>query len=203
MANLSQETGPQDPLLTYDNGSGLAPSRDKGNYTRSGNRIVVLFGGHIVGLVQSVQLADDYGVQPANRLGSLESVELVPLEANHTINVSLMMLSRDGLYKTGAGKATKSEVLIPHSGVNSDTTNTNKSAIAGKELEIVVHAINKDGTLGDPLVWYHRCVYSSGNVDVTNNRLTVSNATFRAVHRDGDFFDGSAEDTRLLQAGSN
>lgn len=187
-AVTTNEQEPSSPKLDYSAGGHTSPT-DPG-YVRSGNRIVVLFGGKLVGLVQSVQLADDYGIQAANRLGSIESAELIPLEATHTITVSLMMLSKDTLYNTGKGTTQTSEtVLIPHSGVDPTNRTGNTSAINGKELDIVVHSIREDGSLGDVLASYTRCVYASGTVDVSANRLTVSNATFRAVHRSGDFFD--------------
>lgn len=150
-----------------------------GGYVQTGNRIQVLVAGHIVGLVQSMQASDDYGVQPATKVGSIEAVEIVPLEANHTINISMMMLSHDTLYQSAKGYR-----LIPESGNNNPTYNT---ALKGLEMDIIVRSFNGDDNDGKVLVMYRKCVYASGSIDVTANRIIVAQATFRATHRVGLF----------------
>jgi hypothetical protein len=150
-----------------------------GGAVQTGNRIQVLVGGQVVGLVQSMQCADDYGVQPATKIGQIEAVELVPLEANHTITVSMMMLSQDNLYQTADGTR-----LIPESGQNNPKYN---DAIKGLEMDIVVRSMAGDSSDGKLLVMYRKCVYSSGSIDIQAQRIVISSATFRATHRVGLF----------------
>jgi len=146
-----------------------------------GNRIEVHFKDQIVGLVQSMQCSDDYGVQRANTIGHIESQELIPLESNHTLTVSMMILSKDSLYLTNKGLR-----AIPESG--EDTNNAHNDALKARQLEIrvVYHNPGGEGD-GKPLVVYQGCVYSSGTIDVTANRIVISNATFQAIHRFGAF----------------
>lgn len=54
--------------------------------TRTGNRIVVLFDGKQVGLVQSVGMSDDYAPEPASGIGDIHVAEYVPTMARHSLN---------------------------------------------------------------------------------------------------------------------
>jgi hypothetical protein len=147
-----------------------------GGNVQTGNRIQVLIGGRVVGLVQSAQCADDYGVQPATRLGQIEAVELVPLTANHTITVSMMMLTADTLYRSAHG-----DRLIPEGGDSGHAIRN--SAVEGLEMDIVV----RDAKTGTMLCMYNKCVYSSGSIDIQAQRIVISSATFLATHRVGLF----------------
>src|SRR5438445_13461176 len=72
-------------------------------WVHTGNRILVKIDNKIIGLIQSMQCSDDYGVQPANTIGHIEAQELIPLESNHTISVSMMLLALDSMYLTNDG----------------------------------------------------------------------------------------------------
>lgn len=171
MANNTVGNGPTAPSVSTGRDNNIS-----GGNVQTGNRIQVLIGGRCVGLVQSAQCADDYGVQPATRLGQIEAVELVPLESNHTINVSMMMLTADTLYQSAAG-----DRLIPESG-DSGFSQSN-AAVQGLEMDIVV----RDAKSGKMLRMYRKCVYSSGTIDIQANRIVISSATFRATHVVGLF----------------
>lgn len=155
-------------------------SNKPGGAVQTGNRIQVLIGGRVVGLVQSMQCADDYGVQPATKIGSIEAVEIVPLESNHTISVSMMMLSHDTLYQAADGTR-----LIPEGGATG--FKGANAAIQGLEMDIVVRQYAGDSDDGKLLVMYRKCVYSSGSIDIQANRIVIASATFRATHRVGLF----------------
>lgn len=156
-------------------------------YVFSGNRIEVLIGNtgaeKVIGLIQSMQCSDDYGVQPATTIGHIEVQELIPLEANHTITVSMMVLSKDSMYLTHGTDGLRA---IPESGEShNDNQALQNDALKARALTFRVRTNAANGH--KDLVVYTGVVYSSGTVDVTANRIVVSNATFRATHRTGVF----------------
>lgn len=150
-------------------------------WVHTGNRIIVKIDNKIIGLIQSMQCSDDYGVQPANTIGHIEAQELIPLESNHTISVSMMLLAADSMYKTADGYR-----AIPESGELTDSTRNDALKARALEFHVIAHHPGSphDGKL---LCAYLGVVYSSGTVDVTANRITISNAVFRATHRWGTF----------------
>ncbi len=95
----------------------------------------------------------------------------------------MMLLAKDSMYLTKGGYR-----AIPESGEYA-SDNTRNDALKAKALtfKVVTHRPDSHVHDGKLLVAYLGCVYSSGTVDVTANRITISNAVFRATHRMGTF----------------
>ena len=69
--------------------------------TRTGNRIVVVFDGKQIGLIQSVRANDDYSPEPASGIGDIHVQEYVPTMARHSLSVSTMMLKTGAMLQAG------------------------------------------------------------------------------------------------------
>jgi hypothetical protein len=131
--------------------------------TRSGNRVVVMFDGKQIGLVQSVRMSDDYGPEPASGIGDIHVVEYVPTQARHTISVSSMVLFRGNMRDAGITAIDGDDML------------------EGKIFDIVT--LSKDD--GTEMRKYMGCSYASGDVEVQKHAIIVSNAQFNALNVTG------------------
>ena len=131
--------------------------------TRSGNRIVVVFDGKQIGLVQTVRMSDDFGPEPASGIGDIHVQEYVPTMARHTLSVSSMILFAGAMREAGI------------------TTVDGDEALEGRVFDIVVQS-KDDGT---ELRKYIGCSYASGDVEVTKHAIIVSNAQFNALNVTG------------------
>lgn len=127
--------------------------------TRTGNRIVVLFDGKQVGLVQSVGMSDDYAPEPASGIGDIHVAEYVPTMARHSLNVSAMVLNRGSLRDAGIGAENGDDML------------------RGLVFDIV--ALSKDD--GTQLRKYISCSYASGSMEVSKHAIVMASATFNAL----------------------
>ena len=72
-----------------------------GGIPRSGNRIVVMFDGKQLGLIQSVRMNDDYSPEPASGIGDIHVQEYVPTMARHSLQVQSMVLNKGTLREAG------------------------------------------------------------------------------------------------------
>lgn len=127
--------------------------------TRSGNRIVAKFDGKQIGLIQSVRMSDDYGLEPASGIGDIHVQEHVPSMARHTINVSSMVLITGQMRDAGV------------------TMENGDAVLEGLVFDIVTES-KDDGTL---LRKYTGCSYAQGDVEVSKHAIVVSNAVFMAL----------------------
>ncbi|WP_431860132.1 hypothetical protein [Azospirillum sp.] len=127
--------------------------------THSGNRIVVEFDGKEVGLVQSVRMNDNYGLEDASGIGDIHVQEHVPTKAVHSISVSTMVLMKKNLRDVG---------IAPQNG---------DDVLAGLVFDICTYS--KD--TGELLRKYVSCSYDSGDVDVSAHRITMASAQFKAL----------------------
>ena len=134
--------------------------------TQTGNRIVVKFDGQTVGLVQSVSMADDYGLEPASGIGDMHTQEYVPSMARHTVNVSNMVLKAKNMRLLG---------ITPE---NAD------AVLAGTVFDIV----SQDKDTGKALRTYKDCSYASGSIEVQKHAIVMSNAVFMALNVIGGGF---------------
>lgn len=131
---------------------------------RSGNRIVVMFDGKQIGLVQSVRMSDDYSPEPASGIGDIHVQEHVPTMARHMISVSTMVLNKGSMRQAGITSA------------NGD------AALRGLVFDIVT--LSKDD--GQVLRKYVGCSYASGDIDVSKHQIVMSSAQFNALDVQGD-----------------
>lgn len=75
--------------------------------TMTGNRAVFKIAGTVIGLAQSVEVSDDFGLQEVDGLGQIEVQELVPGKLTHRISGSSYFVSNKNLRQMG---------LVPESG---------------------------------------------------------------------------------------
>lgn len=126
---------------------------------KSGNRNVVLFDGTEIGLVQSVDANDNYNPEQASGIGDIHVAEHVPTLADHTINVSKMVLRFDQMRAAGI------------SWLNGD------DALEGRIFDISV--IDKDS--GQEVRRYIGCTYASGGVRTNKHAIMLTDAVFKAL----------------------
>lgn len=127
--------------------------------TRTGNRIVVVFDGRQVGLVQSVRMSDDYSPEPASGIGDIHVAEYVPTMARHSLSVSNMVLNINSMRQLG---------II---GENGD------AVLQGRVFDIEQY----DKDTGALLRKYVGCSYASGDIDVSKHAIVMNSATFLAL----------------------
>lgn len=127
--------------------------------TRSGNRIVVLFDGKQVGLVQSVRMNDDYSPEPASGIGDIHVQEYVPTMARHSLSVSTMMLSKGNLAEAGV------------------TMRNGDAVLQGLVFDFEVY----DKDTGELLKKYIGCSYASGDTEVSKHAIVMQSAQFNAL----------------------
>lgn len=127
--------------------------------TRSGNRIVALFDGKQVGLVQSISMNDDYAPDAASGIGDIHVQEYVPTMARHSLSVGTMVLKRSSLMKLGIAAENGDAVL--------------------QGLVFDFETYDKD--TGELLRKYVGCSFASGTTDVTKHAIVTSNAQFLAL----------------------
>lgn len=132
--------------------------------TRTGNRLVVLLDGkQQVGLLQSVNANDDYGLEPASGIGDIHVQEYVPTMARHSLSISSLVLSKKSLIAAG---------IIPENG---------DAVLQGLVFDIEIY--DKDD--GQLLRKYTGVSYSSGGIDVSKHAIVVQNGQFMALDVSG------------------
>lgn len=127
--------------------------------TRSGNRIVPMFDGKQIGLIQSVDMNDDYAPEPASGIGDIHVQEYVPTMARHSLNVNAMMLNRGAMFEAGIAMENGDAVL--------------------QGLVFDIEVFSKDD--GTSLRKYVGCSYASGNIQVSKHAIVVQSGTFNAL----------------------
>lgn len=131
--------------------------------TRSGNRIVVVFDGKQVGLIQNVRMNDDYAPEPASGVGDIHVQEYVPTMARHSLTVSSMVLNKGSLREAGI------------------TQENGDGMLQGLVFDFEVYS-KDDNTL---LRKYTGCSYASGDVEVAKHAIVMASAQFNALDVSG------------------
>jgi hypothetical protein len=137
---------------------------------RSGNRIVIEFGGQEVGLLQDLRCNDDYAPEPASGIGDIHVQEYVPTMARHTISTTQAVLRSGTLREMGA------------------TLENGDDALKGMVFDIVVY--DKGGAItpglgGSYIRKYVNCSFASGDVEIRKHAILLTNATFNALDATG------------------
>lgn len=127
--------------------------------TRSGNRIVVIFDGKQIGLVQNVSMNDDYSPEPASGIGDIHVTEYVPTMARHSLNVSTMVLNRGAMRDAGIAAENGDDML--------------------RGLVFDIDVLSKDD--GSLLRKYVGVSYASGSMEVSKHSIVMANAMFNAL----------------------
>lgn len=130
---------------------------------RSGNRIVVMFDGIQIGLVQSVRMNDDYAPDPASGIGDIHVQEHVPTMARHALTVQAMVLIKGAMLEAGIAMENGDEVL------------------QGLVFDVEVYS-KDDGVL---LRKYMSCTYASGDIEVSKHAILMQSAQLMALDVSG------------------
>lgn len=147
--------------------------------TYSGNRIAVEFDNQVIGLVQSVRLSDNYGLEDASGIGDVHVIEHVPSKAVHQVSVTNMVLFAGNMRDLGISYE------------NGD------QALQGLIFDIVIYGDNNPGSpdniapggtpvarqvsAGNRLRTIVGCSFDSGDVDITAHRIVVQTGQFKAL----------------------
>ena len=126
---------------------------------QSGNLVKALFDGREIGTIQSVEMDDDYGLEPASGIGDPRPVEHVPGMARHSLQVSSMMFKRRSMRSAGVAPENVDGVM------------------QGLVIDIVVY----DRVSGEPIRTYHGCSYASGRTSVAKHTIVMESGTFLAI----------------------
>lgn len=126
---------------------------------QTGNIIAVVFDGKQIGMVQSVNMNDSYGLEAASGIGDIHVQEHVPTMATHSLSVSTLLLRKGAMLQAG---------IIPENG---------EFALQGLVFDFEVYA-KEDGTL---LRKYIGVSYDSGGMDVSKHAIVVQNGQFKAL----------------------
>lgn len=128
---------------------------------RSGNRIVVVFDGKQIGMIQSVRPSDSMGLEAASGIGDIHAQEHVPTMATHAISVSAMVLIKNAMSDAGI------------------TIGTGDEALKGQVFDFEV--FDKDS--GALMYKYVGCSYDSGDMDISAHRIVTQSAQFKALDK--------------------
>src|SRR5487761_2517411 len=131
--------------------------------TQSGNRVVVEFDGKLVGLVQTVRMADSYSLEDASGIGDIHVKEHVPTKAVHSISVTNMVLYKKLLRAVG---------VAPENG---------DAVLQGTVFDIVTYSRDT----GEVLRKYISCSYDSGTSSVDAHRIIMQDGQFKALDVSG------------------
>jgi hypothetical protein len=131
--------------------------------TRSGNRVVIVLNNVQIGLLQSVDMNDDYSPEAASGIGDIHAVEYVPTMARHTLTVSAMMLNKGAMLAAGVAMENGDAVLL------------------GLVFDIETYS-KDDGTL---LRKYTGVSYASGSIQINKHAILVQSGQFNALDVSG------------------
>lgn len=130
---------------------------------RSGNKIIAMFGGIQIGLLQDIRFQEDYQPTEASGVGNINVQEWVPTMARYVISTRFMVLNVQSLYSVGAAP------------VDGD------GALQGLVFDIQI----MDRNTGALLRKYVGCSYASGTIEVTKHQIVVSDAQFNCLTSTG------------------
>jgi len=126
---------------------------------RSANLARVLIDGEEVGLMQNINMSDDYGPEGASGIGDIHVQEHVPTMARHSISCSKMALRTAGLYAKG---------IVPENG---------EEALRGLVVDIEV----LDKNTGEVLRKYLFCTFASGSIEVSKHAIISYQSQWMAL----------------------
>lgn len=127
--------------------------------TRTGNRIIITFGGVQIGMLQSVSANDDYAPEPASGIGDIHVLENVPTMARHSLSASVMVMNRGAMINAG---------IAPENG---------DAVLLGVVFNIEIYS-KDDGTL---LRNYIGCSYASGSLEVSKHAIVMQSGQLLAL----------------------
>lgn len=147
--------------------------------TYSGNRIAVEFDNRVIGLVQSVRLSDNYGLEDASGIGDIHVIEHVPSKAVHTVSVTNMTLFTGNMRDLGISYENGDHALrglVFDIVVYGDTTPGSSDNVAPGGVPVA-----QQTPQGARLRTIVGCSFDSGDVEVTAHRIVVQTGQFKAI----------------------
>jgi len=166
-------------------GAGFIPGATPSPTVITGNRAFLNLNGVRVGFCTGVRVSENFTLEPASQIGSIEVREYVPTIADYTINVGMLAIEPNGLGLAGMG------VNEVDGLAGTEFTMTIGAALAtipapqgtGGQSAIVQPDAGT-GTVGfTNLVTFTGVVYSGGDIDIQAHRIVAYNASFKARHR--------------------
>lgn len=125
--------------------------------TMTGNRALFKINGEVIGLAQSVEVSDDFGLQDVDGLGTPETLELVAGKFTHNISGSRYMVSGKTLRKLG---------FVP----------TDSEWLTAPEFEIEI----QDNVTFETLEHYTGCKFATHSRSYAKHSITGENFSIRA-----------------------
>lgn len=169
----------------------MAITKNQNLHVRTGNTVVIKFGGDIVGLLQDLRASDDYSPEPASGIGDIHVVEHVPTMARHTLSCSAMTLIKQSMRQAGVSLENGDDALrglvfdIEIYDKRSDTTNTSLGNLMTPGLTEITDVITAE--MGTNLLRkYTKVSFASGDIDIRKHTIVVSNAQFNAIDASGN-----------------
>ena len=130
-------------------------------FAKTGNKILVQFGGKTIGLCQSCDIQEDYSPEPCSGMGDISVTEYVPTMARYTVHVEEMVLNAGSMRSAG---------IIP--GDANDMLKGNVFEISFVSTHAGVPALDRV---------IQGCSYASGNVQIRKHAIVVASAVFNAI----------------------
>lgn len=149
----------------------------------TGNIVTIDFGKAKLGLVQTMQITEDFGVQPASGIGDIEPAEHVP-------GTSRIQLQMDSIliFKNAVDSALNVTTELP--ATLNDKESIDSADIAPSEPRRILEGRTFTITVmtmgGVTIRQYLDCVYASGNFSIQKHSMISRSATFMArTYNDG------------------
>lgn len=165
----------------------------------TGNRIIVKFGGDVIGMVQDLRCSDDYGLEPVSGIGDIHIVEYVPTMARHTLHVSQMVLSK-GSILANRGVAKNANDMLKGLVVDFEIWDRGAGVATSENISGLGTMYFGDGGF-DPnydnlpnsdftsklIRKYRNCYYGGGDWEFRKHAIMVTSATYYATDANSDF----------------
>lgn len=129
--------------------------------TSSGNRVLLKIRGQIIGVCGNVDVQDDFNLQEADGIGSMEVQEFVPGKLTYTISGEKMVVAADILTALG---------LVPRS----------DDWLLSPELEVEII----DTVSSKTVEHYTGCKFASHSRRYGKHVITSESFQIRARHKD-------------------
>ena len=133
--------------------------------TIHGGRVVLTFGGRVLGRCTGVNPTQSFGNQPQYELGSIFPYEIVSLRFTGSVTVSRFLVENQDLILAG----------IPAGTDDTAIGDALKSLLSGDGVDMTI----QDRETNETILTFPNCKCDTFGVTVTANAVVVSNATFQ------------------------
>lgn len=155
----------------------------------TGNLVTVKLAGKVIGLIQGINVNEDFGMQPVSGLGDILPVEFTPGMARIQISCSTIYLLKTALipgvnvlgdqFQSGAVQSLDGAEIAPK---------TASAVLRGRHFTIAIYQLTPDSAsfkttltaTGKPLRQYTDCVYASGTISFQKHTMVMRDAQFLA-----------------------